>query len=299
VPESGFSRRNGNGATVQSSANGIGGRTPRGELRLQVLCSLPPMHQRYLFEEVRKLCRCYLGTRQNGASEVTTGELLSEVWQKLVSTVSVSDDEYTEPSLPSSTDPAPERDARIMWLLREIGGAAALRHRYEDILRQRHGRMLPGQGRRTVQPRDEDDLPEIDSGSDAGDPLERADASTILRGLLLTAELQFPPHDDVWMLLRVLEDDPAVLEDAPGNQWPIATMVGLLNGRFAPPPWSGDRVENAKRRLVNWVNRLKRRNGYDAVDLEGLFARVARQAETGGTGERVSQAELAYPNIVN
>ncbi len=37
------------------------------------------------------------------------------------------------------------------------------------------------------------------------------------------------------------------------------------------------RVENAKKRLLNWVQRLMRQNGLDAADLEAVFARVARQ----------------------
>jgi hypothetical protein len=38
-----------------------------------------------------------------------------------------------------------------------------------------------------------------------------------------------------------------------------------------------DRVENARKRLLNWVQRLMRQNGLDAADLEAVFARVARQ----------------------
>jgi hypothetical protein len=296
VPESRFSRRNGNGASVSlSSANIDEGGTTRGELRLRVLWSLPPTHQRYLFEEVRKLCRHYLRNRRIPASEVSPEELLSEVWQKLLATVSLSDDECPEAVFPSSTDPVPEQDGRVIWLIEEIGGAAALAHRFEDIMRQRHGRMLPEQGRRTVQARDEDEPSEIGSDSDAPDPLEQADTSRILRGLLATAELQFQAQDDVWMLLRLLEDDPAILEDS-GSQWPIATMVALLNKRFAPPPWSSDRVDNAKRRIVNWIHRLMRTNGFDAIDLEGLFARVARQKEG---GQRVLLREVHYSNVLN
>jgi hypothetical protein len=60
-------------------------------------------------------------------------------------------------------------------------------------------------------------------------------------------------------------------------------MIDLLNHRFSPPLWTGDRVDNAKRRLVNWINRLKQKNGLDTTDLEGLFARVARTKEKGET----------------
>jgi hypothetical protein len=53
--------------------------------------------------------------------------------------------------------------------------------------------------------------------------------------------------------------------------------VTVLNAECSPPPWSGDRVENAKKRLLNWVQRLMRQNGLDGTDLEAVFARVARQ----------------------
>jgi hypothetical protein len=38
------------------------------------------------------------------------------------------------------------------------------------------------------------------------------------------------------------------------------------------------RQMNAKKRLLNWVQRLMRQNGLDATDLEALFARVAQLA---------------------
>jgi hypothetical protein len=58
-------------------------------------------------------------------------------------------------------------------------------------------------------------------------------------------------------------------------------IVNRLNIRFPPPAWTSDRVDNAKRRLMNWIKRLKRKNGLDDVDLEALFARVAREQERG------------------
>jgi len=79
------------------------------------------------------------------------------------------------------------------------------------------------------------------------------------------------------MLLRLLEEHPSILDESAGSQWPIAKMVALLNYRSGPPWWTGDRVDNAKRRLVNWIHRLMRMNRFDAIELEGLFARVARQ----------------------
>jgi hypothetical protein len=56
-------------------------------------------------------------------------------------------------------------------------------------------------------------------------------------------------------------------------------IVTLLKERIPPPTWNSDRVDNAKRRLLTWINRLMRKNGLDATDLEALFARVARERE--------------------
>ena len=240
------------------------------------------------------MCRNYLRNRRVLASEMTPEELLSEIYQKLLGTMSLHTDEAPN-STKWSIDPrAPECDGRVVWLIEEIGGTEAIAHRYEDILRQRHGRSEPGRGRRLVQPGNEDEPFEI--GSDQVEPgtLQEADARRVWRGLLATANLQFQRDDDVSMLLRLMADVPGILEDSSGGQWPVTKMVALLNSRFPPPPWSGDRVDNAKRRLINWINRLMRKNGLDATDLEGLFARVGRQQEG---GERTLLIETPHPNL--
>src|SRR6516164_8986009 len=102
-------------------------------------------------------------------------------------------------------------------------------------------------------------------------------AVNIWRGVLITAERTFRPDDDVCKLLRMLAKVPGVLEGSQGSRWPVGRLVTILNAEFSPPPWSDDRVENAKKRLLNWVQRLMRQNGLDATDLEAVFARVARQ----------------------
>jgi hypothetical protein len=70
---------------------------------------------------------------------------------------------------------------------------------------------------------------------------------------------------------------PGVLDGSAGSRWPVGRLVTILNAEFSPPPWSDDRFENAKKRLLNWVQRLMRQNGWDPTDLEAVFARVARQ----------------------
>jgi hypothetical protein len=107
--------------------------------------------------------------------------------------------------------------------------------------------------------------------------LGSADAVNTWRGVLITAERTFQADDDVCKLLRMLAKVPGVLEGSHGSRWPVGRLVTILNAEFSPPPWSDDRVENAKKRLLNWVQRLMRQNGLDATDLEAVFARVARQ----------------------
>jgi hypothetical protein len=150
-----------------------------------------------------------------------------------------------------------------------------------------------------VQPRTDGEFLEVVSDTDGSSALEAADRLRIWRGLLATADLEFQQHDDLSMLLRLLSEKPGILQDSSSGQWPIKEMVAQLNSRFSPPPWTDDRVDNAKRRLVNWIKRLKRVNGLDEVELEALFARVAREQEArqssvSGKAARSSQStELA------
>ena len=121
------------------------------------------------------------------------------------------------------------------------------------------------------------EFPDIETAPDEGG-LGPADAVNIWRGVLITAERTFQPDDDVCKLLRMLAKVPGVLDGgSDGSRWPVGKLVTILNAEFSPPPWSDDRVENAKKRLLNWVQRLMRRNGLDATELEAVFARVARQ----------------------
>jgi hypothetical protein len=291
VPESRLSSRYCKNASVSpTSVEGDGLGAASAELRLRVLCSLPPTHQRYLFDEMRELCRLYLRNRRVAATELTPEELVSEIWQKLIGTVSLGPMNEAPESLPvasrewSIDHHAPERDERIVWLIEEIGGRDALAHRHEDILRQRFGRSTPRRGRRIVQPEIEDGPSGMGSESEEGSALKDADTRRVWRGLLITAGLEFQPDDDVQMLLRSMADDPDILDASSGEQWPIKEIVALLNLRFPPPSWTERRVDNAKRRLLNWISRLMRKNGLDSVDLEGVFARVARQHERNEPG---------------
>jgi hypothetical protein len=278
VPESlSSSRITPAGSVSPRSADGSGA----AELRLAVLWSLPTRHQTYLFEEVRKLCSGYLRRNRISDEEVTPLELVSEVWKKLLGSVSLETDRSltVRPGEWSTDADAPERDGRVVWLIAEIGGSEAIGHRCEDIQRERHGRSKPGRGRTFGQLVDEDESEVIGVNPEGPDELQRIDTRRIWRGLLATAAVDFRPDDDVSMLLQLMANDPGILDDAPAGQWPVGLIVARLNDRPTSRRWSDDRVDNAKRRLMNWVERLRRRNRLDGTDLEGLFARVARQLE--------------------
>jgi hypothetical protein len=251
-----------------------------GTFALRVLRTLPQAHQAFVFHEIRRLCHHYLRSKPEAASEISSEELVSEVWAKLIGSITMPDpsDAAERSNFPDPSDwtidlHGPENDGRVVWLIREVGGPRALAHRCEDIRRRRWGRATPGVGRPLVQPAA---LPDIETDPDDGG-LGPADAVNIWRGVLITAERTFQPDDDVCKLLRMLAKVPGVLEGSHGSRWPVGRLVTVLNAECSPPPWSGDRVENAKKRLLNWVQRLMRQNGLDGTDLEAVFARVARQ----------------------
>jgi hypothetical protein len=272
VPESKISRRIGGERSAPAPEGGT--------FALRVLGTLPQAHQAFVFHEIGGLCRHYLRSKPEDASEISSEELVSEVWAKLIGRITMPDPDdaadrsnFPDPSDWTIDPQAPENDGRVVWLIREIGGPRALAHRCEDIRRRRWGRATTGVGRPMVQP---SEFADIETGPDEGG-LGQADAVNIWRGVLITAERTFRPDDDVCKLLRILAKVPEVLEGSHGSRWPVGRLVTILNAEFSPPPWSDDRVENAKKRLLNWVQRLMRQNGLDATDLEAVFARVARQ----------------------
>jgi hypothetical protein len=225
------------------------------------------------------LCRSYLSTRAADAYEISPEELVSEVWAKLMASTSVPADTNEEIGFPDPSEwtidlQTPQNDGRVIWLIREIGGPKALAHRCEDIRRRRWGRAIPGVGRPIVQP--SESTSEMETGPDEGG-LRPADAVNIWRGVLATAERTFQPQDDVRKLLWILSRFPGVLDESQESRWPVRRLAVILSTELPPPSWSDDRVENAKRRLLNWIQRLMRENGLDATELEALFARVARQ----------------------
>ena len=150
-------------------------------------------------------------------------------------------------------------------------------------------------GRPIVQPGVEDEIAELGSDPDQAITLQEKDADRAWRGLLATANKQFQQHDDVSMLLRLMNDVRDILEDS-SSQWPVNRIVALLNQQFPPPTWTDRRVDNAKKRLLKWISRLMQKNGLDATDLEALFAGVARREDD---SKRVPLTTLHRPKKTN
>jgi hypothetical protein len=219
------------------------------------------------------LCGDYLCKNRIPAQEITTEELVSEVWLKLLGAVSPNDEAGLHPE-DWSLDERPERDGRVVWLIQEIGGWVAIAHRHVDILRSRFGR-----GHGTVQVGDDDHPIEIVHCPEHETNLRAADARRVWQGLLAAATDEFGPEEDAAKLLQVLAMTPDIFEESCGRQWPVRRLVALLNDHFPPPDWRDRRVEDAKRRLTNWINRLMRQNALDATDLQAIFARAARLSE--------------------
>jgi hypothetical protein len=282
----------------------------RGQVALRVLHSLPPQHEKFFYREIRNLCTDFVTSlgmpRADRAS--AAGELLSEVMAKLLGvgpSINIDDDmqqanRITQNSTPDDQWPfgsslqtnidTPEQDDRVRWLIKEVGGRRALEHRFEDMRRQRWGRWH-GLGYRTSQlsapanvesgiDRDEEMLAQKDEHAreylgDHEDTHHDWDVQRAWIGMLVIASRRFKPHEDVQKLLQVLAHDPEV-QAGFGVEWPVRQIVEALNIIHPDPPWNDDRVENAKKRLRNWIGGIKRDHGLDQIDLMALFARYGR-----------------------
>jgi hypothetical protein len=261
-----------------------GGRQGIAATRLSLLNSLPRSHQVYLFAEVRASCvRHVARVLRHGPSADRNSEaleLFSEVMAKLVGAMSGADDavgDYVGRDVgePWTSHDDPKRDGRVAWLIREIGGQKSLAHRYEDVRRRQHGGKWRRDGYRHVQ-LEEEHIENLAVEPD--DPHHETDVRRAWLGLLALAQAEFRPDEDVSVLLDVMACDPEV-QAGFGAEWPISKIIAALNVRHPARPWNDDRVDNAKKRLKNWIARLMRDNGLDAVDLMGLLARRGRSLE--------------------
>jgi hypothetical protein len=247
------------------------------------------------------LSRQYLRDNRVPISDVTAEELLSEIWLKMLGAISLSNEEApgisTKPSEWTTDLNAPDLDARFVWLVSEIGGSGAITHRLEDIRRQRHGRSSPEKGRPLVQIEGEDEISDDNSDPEVREGgIHDADTRLAWRGLRIMVSRQFPPKDDVYILVDLMESTPELFENSSGQQWPIKEIVEELNCHLSNQSWNNGRVDNAKRRLMRWVHHLMKENKLDAIDLEALFARVARRHKD---DQQDRSADLNRPNVLN
>jgi hypothetical protein len=143
-----------------------------------------------------------------------------------------------------------------VWLIEEIGGFTAMAHRREDVFRERFGKSKPDMGRPLVQPQSDEDFHQAIESVQDEDPFREIDTRRVWRGMLVMASEEFEPEEDVTKLLQLLVMVPDIFEDSFGARWPVASIVALLNSHFPPPGWRDRRVEDARRRLTNWLNRL-------------------------------------------
>jgi hypothetical protein len=203
------------------------------------------------------------------------------------------------------TTRSPTLRAKLVFYPTEVIGRRALKHRFEDIRRRRWGRAQ-GLGYRFVQisalsnagetDRDEDILAQQEQRDclqeDHEDPHHDKDIRRAWTGMLAAASSRFKPHEDVRKLLDLLARDPDVQEGF-GAEWPVRKIVDALNGIDPDPPWNDDRIENAKKRLRNWIGGMKRDYGLDQTDLMALFAAASG---VGGTAPPASELGTAAPS---
>lgn len=234
--------------------------------RLDILNSLPRAHQDYFFAEIQSLCMKFVARSRTGAKidrESETAELFSEVMAKLLMGGTTA-----EAMQRWETSDDPQRDSRVRWLIEAVGGSQALSHRHEDIRRRQYGGKWKEDGYRQVQLEQH----HVDTLSvDADDPLHDEDVRRIWRGLLAAAKSGFASDDDVSILLDLLAHNSDIQAEF-GSEWPVSKIVGELNQRGQSPIWNDDRVDNAKKRLKNWIGRMKRDLGLDSADLMDLLA---------------------------
>jgi hypothetical protein len=249
--------------------------------RLRLLKSLPRQHQAYFFKRIRELCMEYIVAASRRDSSIDchqeAEELRSEVFFKLFGSSDIvveHDFGIISKKIPTAISDDPGQDERVIWLILQVGGPGALKHRHEDIRRRNRGGKWRDEGYRQVQ---------LEMAHIAGlsvepdDPYHEIYLRMVWRGLLKTAVSQFRPGVDVLLLLDVMAHDPEVRAGF-GAEWPVSQIVSALNQINPVPPWNDDRVDNAKKRLKNWIVRLKRIYGLDTDGLKDLFARRGREA---------------------
>ena len=265
-------------------------------LRLAVWTELPEQRRREVCMQIRTRCEAFISSLrvEPGRRKYEVDQLLSEVVANLLRATSVrqADPRMNEdrqvvgstdlPPCLAHPDPdkgSPNQEAQVKWLLDETCNRQALRHRYEDVRRRERGGKWDGSGYPLVAV-DDQTLERLsghyDPSNDHNGSLEAEDLRLAWVGLIQLVNHQFGPDDDVLALVNVLADDPDTQKSF-GSQWPVGTIVRALNSRQPGAVWTDDRVDNAKRRLIKFIAKFRQSNGLDAVELQAVLARLARE----------------------
>jgi hypothetical protein len=274
-------------------------------MALRVLHSLGAQHETYVYREIQKRCAQYIGSLGLPSEERLSAEaeLFSEVMVKLLGVAAshgpedglrpANERDREQPESMFQSNTSPEKDERILWLIQEVGGRRALSHRFEDMRRRRWGRSR-GSGYRVVQIsalagasegdlRDEDILARREEPDgrheDCADPHHDRDVRRAWNGMLALASTRYKPHEDVRKLLDLLARD-ADVQAGFGVEWPVRKIAEALNIIDPDPPWTDDRIENAKKRLRTWISGLRRQYSFDQTDLMAFFAKYGRMAKS-------------------
>ena len=285
------------GSRVMSSA----------ELRLCAWSELPDAHRNEVCRQIRSRCEAFISSlrvdRSQRRSEID--KLVSEVVAHLLRATSLRIKETTMDCGPLIVRPGasgssasrqsgnplpwfekgkinlyePPRDARVIWIVEATCNRQALFHRYEDVRRRDRGGKWDGSGYPLVAV-DDRTIEQLgghyDPDEEGSDSLKEEDARRAWEGLTQLTIHQFGADDDIVALVDVLATDSDTQESF-GSQWPVGKIARALNARRPLAPWNDDRVDNAKRRLIKFISRIKQLNGFDAVDLRAFLARYARQ----------------------
>lgn len=282
------------------------------EERLRLLVSRPRRHQEYAFREMKQRCK-----RHRRGSNISADELYSEVYSWFMGATTLgnggdhndegADEQAQNPGADPGFHEEPEKDQGVQRLIESATNYWALVSRCADIIAATR-RWLPGAPAGTPPPEsisersqpgsDGDDESDEDKlAREAGElgscapmaqqGLDAQDRAAAIRGVAIMVESEFAPGDDVRLLAQALIRNPDLWEEFGSElrgagkgkiKWPIARIVEVLNSERPNRTWDGTRADNAKRRLVHWLQGLMQRFGLeDATDLEAVFAGVGRK----------------------
>ena len=108
---------------------------------------------------------------------------------------------------------------------------------------------------------------------DHEDPHHDRDVRRAWAGMLAAASKPVQATRGRAKTFATFSRDPDVQADF-GAEWPVRKIADALNIIDPDPPWNDDRIENAKKRLRNWIGGMKRDHGLDQTGSHGLVRTV-------------------------